>query len=161
MGLFSFFKRRADRESAIPQSQIDEVTGAAPKPAPAPVGQQFDTVGQQPINLSLGSGAVDVAGVLGMIGKAMSSGNFQVQQGDSQVIDLRGSGLREEIMKAMQESGVDPDAAEGQQVNAGDYTGLQEQIVKTLEAHGVDLSQVDPQYLPSADQSDPDGDGSR
>jgi hypothetical protein len=58
------------------------------------------------------------------------------------VIDLRGTGLRDEIIGALQQHGIDPDAAPGTQINAGDAPGLQEQITQALENAGVDVSQL-------------------
>ncbi len=115
MGLFDFFKRRRDRESAIPGGTSEPLTRQL-KGDGKPIGQP--------------------------VGQAFQSGNFQVTQGESQVIDLRGSGLRDEILGALQQHGIDPDAAPGAQINAGDVPGLQEQIMQALEDAGIDVSQL-------------------
>lgn len=146
MGLFDFFKRRADRESAIPQSSIEDAQKPDDRPVPSPVGQQFDTVGQQPGFDGQLSSLADVTSVLGLVGKAMASGNIQVQQGDSQTIDLRGTDLGEEIREAMRRHGIDPEAAaSGEQVDAGAYLAFQQELLEKLGQHGIDA----------------DGDGSR
>ncbi len=136
MGLLSrFLQRRRRRESAIPAAEPSDPPAASAEVEP--VGQPFEDVGQ-PINLTLGS-PTDITGLLGMIGTAMQTGQFQVQQSESQVIDLRGSGLREEIVEAMRQSGVDP---EGQgQIDAGQYGDLQQRILDALQSHGVDVAQ--------------------
>jgi hypothetical protein len=145
MGIFSsFFERRRQRESANPKAEEAAAamsTGAGEVP---PVGQPIEGVGQ-PMNLNFGSGQPDVAAIMGMVGAALQTGQFQIQQSDNQTVDLRGTpegqALREQIGNAMRQAGVDPAmAAEGAQVNAADYAGLQEQILKTLESHGVDAS---------------------
>lgn len=144
MGILGlFFERRRRRESAIPQAE-QQASVAPPSEEVKPVGQPFEGVGQ-PLNLNFGSGQPDVAGILGMVSAAIQSGQFQVQQSESQTIDLRGTPagqeLREQIENAMRQAGVDPKlAAEGAQVNPADYAGLQEQILKALEDHGVDAS---------------------
>jgi len=147
MGLFSgFFERRRQRESAVPEG-FEGVS--IPPPADAePVGQPFADTGQ-PVSLKL-SAPADIGGLLGMIGAAMQSGQFQVQQTDNQVIDLRGSGLREEIMEAMRQAGVDPEA-QGE-INAAQYGDLQQKILETLSDHGVDVTGTGvAQPLPDAD----------
>jgi Short C-terminal domain len=49
----------------------------------------------------------------------------------SETIDLRGTGAREEIQKALRESGIDPDE-KGQTINAADVPGLQQKIAGIL-----------------------------
>ncbi|MEJ7875322.1 MAG: hypothetical protein WKF62_01570 [Solirubrobacterales bacterium] len=145
MGIFSgFFDRRRQRESAIPHADEPAPATAPGTSEGTPVGQPIEGVGQ-PLNLNFGTGQPDVAGILGMVSAAMQTGQFQIQQSDSQTVDLRGTpegqALREQIENAMRQAGVDPAmAAEGAQVNAADYAGLQEQILKTLKSHGVEAS---------------------
>lgn len=96
-------------------------------------------VESQPINLNLGSGQPDLGQVLGMITQAFKTGNVQVAQTEAQTIDLQGSGLREQILEAMRQRGIDPDASGGAEVNAADYAGLQADIMRALADHGLDL----------------------
>jgi len=150
MGVFSsFFDRRRRRESAVSQ---DEPESTPPPSDAEPVGQPFADVGQ-PINLNMGSGPVDIGGLLGMIGTAIQTGQFQVQQAENQVLDLRGSGLREEIMEAMRQSGVDSDAQV--EINAAQYGDLQQKILEALSNHGVDVQNGG--GTPPAPDSDGDG----
>jgi hypothetical protein len=141
MGLFDFFRRRRERERAIPDGSSDSLTRQLKgdgKPIGQPVGQAFPQTGQT-FNLT---GPADLTSMLAMFQQAFQGGNFQVTQGENQVIDLRGTGLRDEIIGALQQHGIDPDAAAGAQINAGDVPGLQEQIMQALENAGVDVSQL-------------------
>jgi hypothetical protein len=141
MGLFDFFKRRRERESAIPGGTPESLTRQLKgdgEPIGQPVRQAFPQSGQT-FNLT---GATDLTSMLAMMQQAFQSGNFQVTQGENQVIDLRGTGLRDEIIGALQQHGIDPDATPGAQINAGDVPGLQEQIMQALENAGVDVSQL-------------------
>ena len=81
-----------------------------------PVGQPIEGVGTpQPFG-QLGVGqAMDMGSMLGMLGmikQAYQSGNVQISHGEH-VIDMRGTAdgqeLREQLMAAMQQAGVDPE----------------------------------------------------
>lgn len=148
MGIFNFFSRRRDRESAIPQTEATEIVGDT-KPQPTPVGQPIQGVGTpQPFG-QLGVGqAMDMGSMLGMLGmikQAYQSGNVQISQGEH-VIDMRGTTdgqeLREQIMAAMQQAGIDPDQMPdgAQQVDASQYEGLQQNLLDVLSQHGVDVN---------------------
>ena len=80
-----------------------------------------------------------------MIQQAMATGNVQITQGEPQVLDLRGTGLREEIMGIMSQHGIDPDAETGENVNAADYGDMQRQILEALSRHGVPTGIEPPQ----------------
>jgi hypothetical protein len=142
VGLFDFFKRRRERESAIPGSSPESLTRQLKgdgKPIGQPVGQAFPQAGPQSVDLTA---ATDLAGVMAMMQQAFQTGEIQVTQGEKQVIDLRGSGLREQIMGALEQHGIDPEAAQGGQINASDVPGLQEQIMQALQDAGVDVGQL-------------------
>jgi hypothetical protein len=49
----------------------------------------------------------------------------------SQTIDLRGTGARDEVEKALRESGIDPDK-KGQTINAAEVPGLQDKLAGIL-----------------------------
>jgi hypothetical protein len=163
MGLFNFLSRRRERESAIPQAEVDSITGKLDE-SDAPVGQPIQGVGSPQALGSLGTGqAMDIGsvfGMLGMIKQAYESGNIQISHGENQVVDMRGTAdgqaLREQIMAAMKQAGIDPGAMpEGTQVDAAQYAGLQQNILDVLAQHGVDVSGgASPSVLP-----DLDGDG--
>jgi hypothetical protein len=143
MGLFSYFKRRRERESAIPGGSPEPLTRQLKgdgKPIGQPVGQAFPQQGQSGFE-TLTGGPTDMAGIMAMMQQAFESGNYQVTQGEDQVIDLRGTGLREQIIGALEQHGIDPNA-QGQEINAADVPGLQEQIMQALDDAGVDLGQL-------------------
>lgn len=137
MGLFDFFKRRRERESAIPADTPESLTREL-KGDSGPVGQAFPQAAAQSVDLTA---ATDLAGIMAMMQQAFQSGDIQVTQGENQVIDLRGSGLRDEIIGALEQHGIDPDAAQGSEINASDRPGLQEQIMQALQDAGVDVGQ--------------------
>lgn len=111
MGIFDFLKRRREREAAIPDK---------------------DSAGfEQAVAATELPGSTGAAGV--------ESGQWQqVNVGDQQTVDLRGSGAREEMLEALRRHGIDPEA-EGQQIDAGSVPGLQKEILEILEKRGVDL----------------------
>ena len=53
------------------------------------------------------------------------------QPGDSQTLDLRGTGKREEIQEVLREHGIDPDQ-KGQTIDASKVPGLREALIKAL-----------------------------
>lgn len=142
MGLFDFFKRRRERESAV---QVDE-SGSQP------LGTFASSEGQPVVGGQVGGGQPDLGSLditsmggfealaqLGpMIQKAIAEGNVTIEQGPSQTIDLRGTGLREEIVGIMQQHGIDPEGQGGQNVNAADYGTMQQQILDALAKRGID-----------------------
>jgi hypothetical protein len=141
VGLFDFFKNRRNKESAI---QLSADAEAHPGSFANPEGQAV--VGSQ---VAGGSTGFDVQGLsaadglalltqLGpMIQEAMKTGNVQISQMPPQVIDMRGTGLREEILGIMGQHGISADGSSGETVNAGDYGDMQKQIAEALEKHGV------------------------
>ena len=147
MGLFSgFLERRRNRESAV---QPGNALTSEPPPTGEvkPVGQPFESAGR-PAAFGL-DGAADVSsvfGILGMIKDAYQSGNIQISHGSSQMIDLRGDTnveeLREQILAAMQERGIDPNATPDQatQIDASQYADLQADLLRVLGEHGIDVN---------------------
>ncbi len=148
MGLFNFFSSRRERESAIPPSEAEAIIGKLEEDD-RPVGQPIQNAGVPQAMGPFGVGeAVDIGtvfGVLGMVKQAVQSGNVQISHGDDHVIDMRGTAdgqaLREQLMAAMQQAGIDPEAIpEGGQVDAAQYGDLQQKIADVLAQHGVDTS---------------------
>jgi hypothetical protein len=159
MGLLSgFFERRRNRESAV-QPGTELTSEAPPAEEVKPVGQPFESAGQ-PAGFGL-DGAADISsvfGMLGMIKDAYESGNIQISHGSSHMIDLRGDTnveeLREQIITAMEERGIDPAAApDGTQLDSSQYAGLQDDLLKLLGEHGIDVNG------PGAETGMPDTDG--
>lgn len=138
MGLFSYFRRRRERESAISPAELAALTNpqegasgrapqsAGPRDADAPV----------ELRVNLG-GNVDLGSLLGMAFKAMQTGTAQVTHHETQTVDLTGSGLRDEILETLRANGIDPQAGPAE-VDASAVPGLQEHILKALAEHGVD-----------------------
>ena len=155
MGLFS---RRRKRESAIPES-TDVALGSFANPEGQPVvGQQVG--GGQPTFEAEGLGGMDGLRMLAQLGpmiqQAMASGQVQVFQGQPQVLDMRGSGLREEIMEIMGQHGIDPaGGTANQDIDASAYGNMQQQIMEALAKHGIDpsagLPTGNPEPQPPAD----------
>ena len=77
---------------------------------------------------------------LSALQEGMNSQNITV---DSQVIDMRGSGLREEIMGVIAAHGIDTNQ-QGQQINASE--DMQKDIMAVLEKAGLN---IDPSQFPT------------
>lgn len=134
-----FFSRRRKRESTIP----DSATG------PAALGSFANPEGQPVVGQQVGGGAPELGALSGMDGLAMltqigpmiqqaiASGNVQISQGEPQVLDMRGTGLREEIMEIMSQHGVDPEKGVVHGGDASGYMEMQQQIMAALAKHGI------------------------
>lgn len=126
MGLFDFFKGRRDRETPFPEGMSvgdtpqTDATGGGDL---AQLGEQFGNLG------NLGE----------QIQQAFKQGNVTVTEGESNVLDLRGSGARDEILEVLREHGVA--AEKGDQVNVTD-ADLQQKIFGVLAKHGLDAQQL-------------------
>jgi hypothetical protein len=131
MGLFDFFKRRRERESAVPEAELDAM-------------EQQPVVGQQVEGAQELPGGLDLSQLGSMIQSAIEQGNVTIEQGPSQTIDMRGTGLREEILGIMQQHGINADAESGESINAGDYPDMQKQILEALSKHGVNIDGSQP-----------------
>jgi hypothetical protein len=138
-----FFSRRRKQESAIPPSANEQALGSFANPEGQPVVGQ-PVPGGQPGAIDLQSmGGVDGLAALAQLGpmiqQAMASGNVQISQGDPAVLDMRGSGLREEIMGIMSQHGIDTGGGSANQnVDASAYGDMQKQILEALAKHGID-----------------------
>ena len=137
MGLFSFFKDRRAKESAVPPSQT--------------LGSFANPEGHAVVGRQVGAGSSEIQSVPGMadglaaltqlgpmIQKAIAEGNVQIEQGQSQTIDMRGTGLREEILGIMQQHGIDAESGTARNVDAGAYGDMQRQLLDALARHGID-----------------------
>jgi hypothetical protein len=145
MGLGDFFRRRRERESAIPPSaQVEEPSAA--------LGSFANPEGQPVVGGQVGGGSPELQGVAGMadglealaqlgpmIQRAMAQGNVQIEHGGSQAIDMRGTGLREEILGIMRQHGIDAESGTAAgSIDASAYGDMQQQILAALARHGVD-----------------------
>jgi hypothetical protein len=139
MGLFDFFKSRRAKESAIPNQEVEPAPGAFANPEGQPVvgGQVPGAPGFEVQGMSTADGLAVLSQLGPMIQQAMKTGNVQVSQLPPQVIDMRGTGLREEILGIMGQHGISTDGSSGETVNAANYGDMQKQIAEALEKHGI------------------------
>jgi hypothetical protein len=138
MGLFDFFRGRRERESAIPppSSGVNPLSTQVDQPV---VGQQFESAP------TAAAGGFDVSSLSGLAGfaeamkQAAAQGDAQVTQ-SSQTLDLRGTGLREEIVEIMKRHGIDPDsgAVQGGKIDAASMPAMQAEMLEALKRHGID-----------------------
>jgi hypothetical protein len=156
-----FFSWRRKRESALQESSTDapELGSFAKSEGQPVVGQQVG--GGQPQFDVEGMGFTDGLAMLAQLGpmiqQAMASGNVQITQGQPEVLDMRGTGLREEIMEIMQQHGIDAQAGTASQnIDASAYGDMQQQILQALAKHGIDPnvagSSVNFQISPDSDE---------
>lgn len=115
MGLFDFFKRRSHSERAIPD----------------PDSAEFE-------KQVAGSELPGSTGAAGVEPDKWQSVDVQHAGTEGNVLDLRGSGAREDVIAALKRHGIDPDQ-HGQQVNTADIPELQQEIVEILKKRGVNL----------------------
>ncbi len=137
-----FFSRRRKRESAIPDPSTEAPLGSFASPEGQPVVGQQVGGGQPAVDLQ-GLGFTDGVTMLAQLGpmiqQAMATGNVQISQGEPQVLDMRGSGLREEIMGIMEQHGIDANSGTASQnVDASAYGNMQQEILQALAKHGID-----------------------
>jgi hypothetical protein len=125
VGLGDLFRRRRERESAIPPSATEsQALGSFAS------GERQPVVGQQ-----IGGGAPGMpANLTDLPGMLESMQSLDAPQ----TIDMRGSGLREEILGIMQQHGLDPESMSGQQVDASAMPAMQQQILEALGKYGID-----------------------
>jgi hypothetical protein len=136
VGIGDFFRRRRERESAVAEGLS---AGGGPAPAePVPWAQDLDTVGQQIPTAGAGM-QIDMAQLGSSIQQAFASGNVQVSQMQPQVIDARGSGLRDEIFAIMKQHGIDPQSGATQDFDASKMPEMQAQIMAAMGQHGIQI----------------------
>jgi len=159
VGLFDYFRRRRERESATPDASesVTEALKGDGSTVGEPIGQQFPQAGAQGVDISAFFDTNDLGGMISAIGSAIQQGNYEVTQGESQVIDLRGTGMRDEILQAMRDHGVDPEATDASQIDASQMPDLQRQILQALSNHGIDVPSVDGAAMQI--ETDPGSDG--
>jgi hypothetical protein len=154
-----FFSRRKQKESAIPESANEQALGSFANAEGQPVVGQQVGGGQPQIDLQGLSGLDGLQALMQlgpMIQQAMATGNVQISQGEPQTIDMRGSGLREEILGIMSQHGIDAEAGTASNIDASAYGDMQQQILAALAKHGIDPgasgSSINFQISPDADE---------
>jgi hypothetical protein len=130
VGLFGFLRRKD--EKAIPEPGSPEFEAAVQGSAlPSSESGQSVSMGQAGwTNPDTAHQALQQLGI--------DPSNVQVEQSGNQALDLRGTGARERVLKALREHGIDPDQ-EGQTINAATIPGLQEAIFRALGQAGVQI----------------------
>jgi hypothetical protein len=129
MGLFGFLRKNDERaipEPGTPEFEAAVEGSAIPDSKSVSMGQSGWT------NPDSAHHALQQLGI--------DPSNVQVDQ-SSQTIDLRGTGAREQVLKALREHGIDPDK-KGQTINAASVPGLQESIFQALGQAGVQIPGV-------------------
>jgi hypothetical protein len=147
MGMFDFFSRRRRRESAV-QMPAGDATA---------LGSFAASEGQPVVGGQIGGGEFgggelgELQGVPGgaealaaltqlgpMIQQAIATGNVQVQVGEPQAIDMRNTGLGDEIREIMSRHGVDSESGSAtQNIDAGGYGAMQQEILAALAKQGI------------------------
>lgn len=130
MGLFDFL--RSKDEKAIPDPGTPEfdaaVAGSAiPDDKSVPMGQSGWT------NPDSAHHALEQLGI--------DPSKAQVTQQPTQVVNLQGSGAKEQIVKVLREHGIDPDK-KGQTIDASTVPGLQNAIFSALGQAGVQIPEA-------------------
>ena len=126
-----FFSRRRKRESAIPDSTGETPLGSFASPEGQPVvGEQVGGGAPDLASMGVADGLAALTQIGPMIQQAIASGNVQISQGEPQVLDMRGSGLREEILEIMGQHGIDPQkgVVDGS-ADPNSYAAMQQQIM--------------------------------
>lgn len=136
MGAFEFFRRRRQRESAIPPGELEAANAPSAPPAAGPAASPVEPA-ERSINVKVGP-KTDVAEVVGMVGEALRTGSFQIKQHEARSVEMTGPEMRAGILGALREAGIDPEAGAEAEINAADYAGLQERILGVLAQHGVE-----------------------
>ena len=143
MGIFNFFRNRRARETALQspeqQAAIQQALAQAQVQAAQAghLGGQPGPAGQVPAAQGEGMGALAGLGVLLSQLSAAQQAGVSVES-SNQVIDMRGSGLREEILGVIAAHGIDPN--QSGEVDASSADGLQQDILAVLARSGIDVS---------------------
>jgi hypothetical protein len=144
--MFNFFRKRRERESALGASPAapSEALGSFARSEGQPVvGQQLGGTQVGGVGFAGGADLTEALTVLSQLGpmvqQAIAQGNVTVEQGEAQTIDMRGTGLREDILGIMQQHGIDAEAGTANQaIDASAYGDMQQQLLEALAKHGID-----------------------
>ena len=150
MGLFDFFSRRRQRESGVQAPADATALGSFAAAEGQPVvggqvaGSGFEGAGfggdlSQLQGVPGGAEALAALTQLGpMIQQAIATGNVQVQVGDPQTIDMRGSGLGGEIREIMARHGVDAEGGSAtKNIDLNAQSAMQQEILAALSRQGI------------------------
>jgi hypothetical protein len=159
MGFRDFFRRRRDRESAFGAAELERLERAEATGQPSSAAGQAESGRADTATSGAGAGPAEELELPGgtpaelgeMIARAISSGQAQIST-ESHVLDMRGSGLRDEILGLLAGRGVDP-IREGQ-VNLDGSSGTGQELLELLRRHGIDPSAGGEPAEPPDDRSD-------
>lgn len=155
MGLFDYFKRRRERESAVESIEITAEPSAQVEPLSASFGDDPEAPPQA--NLADGLGLAELGQIGKLIAQAANEGNIQVHMGEPQTIDMQGTDLGEEIKGILAQYGVDPQATSAEGIDASQMPQMQQQILDAITRQGLDLGQFfEGGAPPGLDEPDPD-----
>ncbi len=137
MGLFDYFRRRRERESAVAGLELT----AEPSRSRTPARRASEPAGGTKGAEALEGAGIDLAqlGQIGrMIAQAAREGTFQVHVGEPEQLDPSGGGdLREEILAIMDRHGIDAEADRDGQVDASQLPAMQQEILELLSDSGI------------------------
>ncbi len=136
MGIFSYFRNRQARESALgsPEEQ------AAIEQAVAQAQAQSAQLQAEHAQVTHGEAVGGLAGLGVLFSQLQAAQQAGVSvETSSQMIDLRGSDLREEILGVIAAHGIDA-SQDGQTIDASSAEGLQSDILAVLSRAGIDVN---------------------
>jgi hypothetical protein len=130
VGLLDFFRRRRARESALAEAQATPSAG----------GFSVESAPSSGAQLAGSEGQAGQAGIAEMHGALQQPGQVQVSHTE-QTLDLRNiEGLREDVLNALRQHGIDPDSQET--IDASTVPGLEEAVMRAFQAHGMDIASL-------------------
>lgn len=138
MGLFSFFRNRRANEIALSSPEQQAAIEQAMAQAQA---WQASAGTQTQAQFTQVEGVGGLSGLGALISQlhAAQQAGLNVES-SNQVIDMRGTGLREEILGVIAAHGID--AGKPGEIDASSSDGLQQDIMAVLARNGIDVNQA-------------------
>jgi len=140
VGPFSYFRDRRARESAASTSELSIDTGPP--------------LDEQPVATTELNSLGDIGALLSQFRQFQTAADHGSMEVNGQVIDLRGSGLRQEILDAMEQHGADG-TQQGTPIVVSAIPGFPEEILDALGRYGVDLGELGVERIPGEADSLP------
>jgi hypothetical protein len=163
VGLFDIFRRRAERESALPPSASVPPVGGEIGEAQPIVGQQVSGLGDSGLDLQRGLGNIGgLGGLFSLIQQAAEHGNLQVSSNvevlnlDPEGANPQGAALHDEISEIMRRHGIDPASGAVESVDASTMTEVRREVLEALSRRGVDVGDSSSIQIRSADDATDD-----
>jgi hypothetical protein len=138
VGIFSFFRNRRMSESALASPEQQAAIEQAMAQAEA---WQASAGAQTQASYTQVEGVGGLSGLGALISQlhAAQQAGVTLESGN-QVIDMRGSGMREEILGVIAAHGID--ASKPGEVDGSSADGLQQEILAVLARNGIDVNQA-------------------